>query len=82
MRAWFAGQSYSHDGVRRRFQDVIKPADPMEIGLSFANLVEAYVLAAMRRKHKFGLPTKRRCLKFLTERPFVAYANLRPGISA
>ena len=68
MRAWFAGQSYSHDGVRRRFQPVMKPADQKKLGLSFANLVEAYVLAAMRRKHKFGLPTIRRGLNLLTER--------------
>jgi uncharacterized protein (DUF433 family) len=68
MRAWFAGQSYSHDGVRRRLQPVIKPADPKKLSLSFSNLVEAYVLAAMRRKHKFSLPTIRRGLKLLTER--------------
>lgn len=60
LRAWFAGQ--------QKFRAVIRPADPKRLGLSFSNLVEAYVLAAIRRKHHIGLPTIRRGLKFLTER--------------
>ena len=60
LRAWFAGQ--------RKFRAVIRPADPKRLGLSFSNLVEAYVLAAIRRKHHIGLPTIRRGLRFLTER--------------
>lgn len=47
---------------------MIKPADPKTLVLSFSNLVEAYVLSAIRRKHHIGLPTIRRGLSFLTER--------------
>lgn len=57
MRSWFAGQ--------RGFRAVIRPADPKMIGLSFANLIEAYVLTAIRRKHNVALPTIRRGLEFL-----------------
>ncbi len=60
LRAWFAGQ--------QKFRAVIRPADPKRLGLSFSNLVEAYVLAAIRRKHHIGLPTIRRGLRFLTDR--------------
>lgn len=60
LRAWFAGQ--------RGFRPVIRAADAQRIILSFSNLVEAYVLAAIRRKHHIGLPTIRRGLRFLTEK--------------
>jgi uncharacterized protein (DUF433 family) len=60
LRAWFAGQ--------QGFRAVIRPADPKSLVLSFSNLVEAYVLSAIRRKHHIGLPTIRRGLKFLTEK--------------
>lgn len=60
LRAWFAGQ--------QGFRAVIRPADPKTLVLSFSNLVEAYVLSAIRRKHHIGLPTIRRGLKFLTDK--------------
>ena len=66
LRSWFAGQPYTHRGVRKIFRAVIRPADPKTLGLSFSNLVEAYVLTAIRRKHKIGLPTIRRGLDYLT----------------
>lgn len=68
VRSWFAGTSYSHLGTRRRFQAVIKPADPKSLGLSFTNLVEAYVLTAIRRKYRIGLPTIRKGLTYLTNK--------------
>lgn len=60
MRAWFAGQ--------RGFRAVIKPAEPKGLGLSFSNLVEAYVLTAIRRKYKLSLPTIRRGLEYLVRK--------------
>lgn len=57
MRSWFAGQ--------KGFRPVIKPADTKALALSFSNLVEAYVLTAIRRKHHVALPTIRRGLEFL-----------------
>lgn len=68
VRSWFAGTSYADRGIRKRFQAVIKPADPKSIGLSFSNLIEAYVLTAIRRERKIGLPTIRRGLVFLTNK--------------
>jgi hypothetical protein len=68
LRSWFAGQAYSHKGQRRRFKPVIRPADPGALGLSFSNLVEAYALVAIRRKHHGGLPTIRKGLEYLVYR--------------
>ena len=68
LRSWFAGQPYSYRGERRMFKAVIRPADPRNVGLSFSNLVEAYVLSAIRRKHKIGLPTIRKGLALLVEK--------------
>jgi len=69
LRSWFAGQRYSYRGERKMFERVIKPADPNPpLGLSFSNLVEAYVLTAIRRKHDIGLPTIRRGLNWLVEK--------------
>ena len=60
LRAWFAGQ--------RGFRAVIRPADTKALGLSFTNLVEAYVLTAIRRRHHIALPTIRRGLEFLVRK--------------
>jgi uncharacterized protein (DUF433 family) len=57
LRSWFAGQ--------RGFRAVIRPADAKALGLSFTNLVEAYVLTAIRRKHQVALPTIRRGLDYV-----------------
>lgn len=60
MRAWFAGQ--------RGFRAVIRPADVKALGLSFSNLVEAYVLTAIRRRHQVALPTIRRGLEYVVRK--------------
>jgi uncharacterized protein (DUF433 family) len=60
LRSWFAGQ--------KGFRPVIRPADAKALGLSFTNLVEAYVLTAIRRKHQIALPTIRRGLDYLVRK--------------
>jgi uncharacterized protein (DUF433 family) len=66
LRAWFVGQRRP-DG-QWQFRAVIRPADPKEVALSFNNLVEAYVLTAIRRKHAIPLPKVRASLGYLTNR--------------
>lgn len=62
LRAWCFGQG----GVRTpRFQPVIKLDTPERRALSFLNLVEAHVLAALRRQHHVPLPTIRRALAYV-----------------
>lgn len=57
-----------YQGKRKQFKPVIIPADRQRRDLSFSNLVEAYVLTAIRRERKVGLPTIRRALTYLTEK--------------
>lgn len=68
LRAWFAGMPYSRAGQHRHFAAVIKPASTAPLALSFTNLIEAYVLTAIRRQHNISLPKIRKALTFLRER--------------
>src|SRR6266536_2886902 len=65
LRAWAAGMSYGTDSDRRFFKPVIQPAAKSPVALSFINLIEAHVLAAIRRKHRIDMPRVRRTIGFL-----------------
>ena len=47
------------------FQTVIQPAATSPLALSLVNLIEAHVLAAIRRKHRVDMPAVRRAIDFL-----------------
>lgn len=66
VRAWCLGQRY-YDRKRspRRFASVIDIADPKSKRLSFINLAELFVLAAIRRKYEVGLPQVRQAMAYL-----------------
>ena len=77
LRAWVLGQPY---GVTRHrpgfFRPVIAIADRQDRKLSFINVVEAFVLAGIRREHNVPLPTVRKAVNYLrrtfkTSRPLV-----------
>lgn len=68
LRSWFVGMPYTRSGEQRQFKPVIRPASTRPLVLSFSNLVEAYVLVAIRRKHQIGLPTIRKALTHLREK--------------
>jgi uncharacterized protein (DUF433 family) len=79
VRAWCFGQS-------DRFRAVIAPAAPAERLLSFTNLCELHVLAAMRRRHRVTLPVVRRALDYVSqhlraERPLVAREFRTNGVA-
>jgi uncharacterized protein (DUF433 family) len=65
VRAWAFGQRYRWKGRMRAFQPVLSAADRRDRRLSFINLVELFVLAAIRRTHSVGLPQVRRAVGFL-----------------
>jgi uncharacterized protein (DUF433 family) len=66
VRAWCLGQRY-YDAKRapRRFAAVIDIADVKSKRLSFINLVELFVLAAIRRRYEVGLPQVRQAVAYL-----------------
>jgi len=57
IRPWLLGQG--------KFQAVVEIADRASRTLSFRNLVELHVLAAIRRKHQVSLQRVRRAVEFM-----------------
>jgi len=69
LRSWFLGQGYtSADGEPRQFQPLIALDGERGQGLSFLNLIEAHVLAAIRRLHGVPLHRVRAALSFVSRR--------------
>ena len=86
LRSWCVGQDYRVSGETRRFQPLIELDGEKSEGLSFLNLVEAHVLAAIRRKHDIPLPKVRQALAFMqktmnTQRPLVERSFQTNGVS-
>ncbi|MGH8249605.1 MAG: DUF433 domain-containing protein [Steroidobacteraceae bacterium] len=86
LRAWCLGQDYlDRVGNSRRFQPLIRlDGEPRE-GLSFLNLVEGHVLAAIRRKYEISLPKARRAVQFVknwlnVQRPLVDMSFQTNGV--
>jgi uncharacterized protein (DUF433 family) len=76
LRSWVAGRLYPVAGRLKRSQPLIHLDDPKRQYLSFINLVEAHVLAAIRRRHGVKLPKVRNALdyvrhQFKVEHPLV-----------
>jgi uncharacterized protein (DUF433 family) len=76
LRSWVVGRLYPVAGQSKRSRPVIQLDDPKRQYLSFINLVEAHVLAAIRRHHGVKLPKVRDALDYLRrqyriERPLV-----------
>lgn len=74
LRAWLLGQHYRVGDQPKFFKPVIEIADRKERQLSFINLVEAFVLAGIRREHEIPLPKVRKAVDYLrrsfdTKRP-------------
>lgn len=85
LRSWLLGRLYPVAGVRKRSRPVIHLDDPKKQYLSFINLVEAHVLAAIRRRHGVRLPKVRRALdyvqrQFPVERPLINQAFQTDGL--
>jgi uncharacterized protein (DUF433 family) len=85
VRAWAFGQRYRWRDETRSFQPVISAADRKARRLSFINLVELFVLAAIRRTHSVGLPQVRRAVGFLkrqfpTEHPLADHYFQTNGV--
>jgi len=76
LRSWVAGRWYPVAGKSKRSRPLIHLDDSHRQYLSFINLVEAHVLAAIRRRHGVKLPKVRAALdyvkrQFTIERPLI-----------
>ncbi len=59
VRYWSAG--------RNNYKPLIEPAADSPLLLSFLNLVELHLLAAIRRRHKVSMPSVRRAIEYLAD---------------
>lgn len=66
LRAWLLGQRYGTGNEPKFFRPVIEIADRKDRQLSFLNLVEAFVLAGIRRQHEIPLPKVRKAVDYLS----------------
>lgn len=65
LRSWVLGRRYEASGDDKWFDRLFTPAEAKPLRLSFLNLVEAYVLAAIRREYGVKMPRVRQALEFL-----------------
>lgn len=64
LRSWVIGRDYPKRGGVARFKPLIQLASPNTSELSFANLVEAHVLRALRADHGVSIKDVRSALDF------------------
>lgn len=85
LRSWISGRLYPVSGQQHRSSPLILLDDPRKQYLSFINLVEVHVLAAVRRQHGVKLPNVRQALdyvrrEFQVERPLIDQAFQTDGL--
>ncbi|HLG17447.1 MAG TPA: DUF433 domain-containing protein [Blastocatellia bacterium] len=68
LRSWIKGYYYNTKNGRKLFRPVFSLPDPEIPLLSYTNLVEAFVLSSLRRKHKIDLPKIRVAIRSLQKR--------------
>jgi uncharacterized protein (DUF433 family) len=69
LRAWSRGMNYANkDGTKGYFKPVFSLPDPDQPLLSYLNLVEAFVLSSLRRKHLIDLYKIRVAIESLQKR--------------
>lgn len=73
LRSWVTGRLYPVAGKSKRSRPLIHLNDPRRQYLSFINLVEAHVLAAIRRRHGVKLPKVRTALDYVRRQFRVDY---------
>lgn len=84
--AWCFGHDYRHrDGSPKRFVALIEPADRRNKLLSFTNLCELHVLAAIRRRHRIKMPAVRQAIEYVSrqlgvEHPLASSRFLTNGV--
>lgn len=84
LRSWVAGRSYETSRGARRTAPIIKVPDGRLQMLSFTNLIEAHVLASMRRVHGISMQRVRTAVRYVkgelgVERPLAREAFKTDG---
>jgi hypothetical protein len=85
LRSWVIGRLYPVSGLPKQFRPLIRLRDSKQRFLSFINLVEAHVLAAIRRGHGLKLSSVRGALDYVErhfgdERPLISQSFRTDGL--
>ena len=85
LRSWVMGRPYAAGGGERKSEPLIVPEDRETPLLSFTNIVEAHVLASVRKIHRVKMWRVRAALDYVQnrmglERPLVAAAFKTNGV--
>ena len=86
LRKWVHGQVYQTKRGNRRSRPVIRVPGSRPSTLSFWNLAEAYVLAAVTRQHGVSLQSARKVLEYVARelkqaRPLITQNFLTDGVN-
>jgi uncharacterized protein (DUF433 family) len=84
VRSWVMGRSFPGKHGQRRSVALVPPADAVTHSLSFVNLLELHVLAAIRRQHGVNMARVRTALghlqrRFQSRHPLVDQEMLTDG---
>lgn len=82
LRAWVVGRAYTQDSGRHPFYALISPPQSHPPQLSFNNLIEAYVLRALRTKHQVSIEAARAALDFAEQHFDIQRLLLSPALRA
>jgi len=82
LRSWVIGRSYPRGTGTGFFEPLIRLPDSTDRSLSFANLVEAHVLRALRTKHRVSIRAVRTALEFAQKAYGVKRLLLSPELRA
>lgn len=64
LRSWLVGRTYPRQNGMGEFEPLIRPANPVDVNLSFSNLVEAHVLRALRTRHGISIAAVRPAIRY------------------
>lgn len=80
LRSWVVGRDYPKRGGLGRFTPLIRLPDARSTELSFANLVEAHVLRALRAEHSVSIRDVRSALHFAEKAFGIKQLLLSPAL--
>jgi uncharacterized protein (DUF433 family) len=68
LKSWISGRSYPVSSGERRWEKLIHRPESNDTRLSFSNLIEAHVLAALRKQYQVKMPQVRTSLEYAREK--------------
>ena len=80
LRTWVVGRPYPVADGERYSQGLIQPSDPQDGRLSFSNLIEAYVLLALRRQFRVKMREVRQALDYARDHLQIERVLLSPQL--